>query len=225
VERIQKGMAVYSSDGERLGKVVAVREETIVVEKGFFFPTDYTCRVSDIASVRGDEVILRLAKAELQGDQRRDEGEDRLAGERSAIAQEGSTQDVRVPVTEEQLEVQKRGRKAGEVRVSKRVRTEEKQVTVPVTREEVRVERVPAGREASSGEAGFSAQDVSVPVMEEEVVVQKRPVVREEVRISKQSRREEQPVRAQVRKEEVEVEDDTRSERGQPWTEDPDARH
>jgi len=99
-------------------------------------------------------------------------------------------------------------------------------VTVPVTREEVRVERVPAGRDASAGESDFASQDVAVPVMEEEVTVSKRPVVREEVRISKQSRQEQRPVRAQVRREEVEIEDDSAGEtRSGPWAEDPDARH
>ena len=34
MERIDKGMVVHSSDGERLGKVVAVRGDTIVIEKG-----------------------------------------------------------------------------------------------------------------------------------------------------------------------------------------------
>src|SRR3954465_13354943 len=66
VEQIRKGMVVHSSDGERLGKVVAVRADTIIIEKGFFFPTAYTCRTSDIAEVRGEEVILRLARSQLE---------------------------------------------------------------------------------------------------------------------------------------------------------------
>jgi uncharacterized protein (TIGR02271 family) len=251
VEQIRKGMVVHSSDGERLGKVVAVRADTIIIEKGFFFPTDYTCRTSDIAEVRGEEVILRLARSQLEeagsgtaqrevseeerernqpgsmpggqgGMQRGQGGMQRGQGTASA----GSSQEVRVPITEEQLEVEKRGRKAGEVRVSKRVSTEQKQVTVPVTREEVHVERVPAGRPAREGEGQFAQQNVTVPVMEEEVVVNKRPVVREEVRISKESRQEQRPVSAQVRREEAEIEQDRDGDStNRPYKDDPDASH
>lgn len=231
MEQIQKGMVVYSSDRERLGKVVAVRAETIIVEKGFFFPTDYTCRTSDIQSVNGDEVVLRLSKAELQGGMSGGRVEAGSRGERGQEAfrkgQGSSTQEVTVPVTEEELDVQKRGRQSGEVKVSKRVTTEQKQVTVPVSHEEVRVERVPAGRAASQQEAGFSSQDVSVPVMEEEVVVSKRPVVREEVRISKQTKTEQRPVSTQVRREEVDIKQDKGGEgrARPPLPDDPDARH
>lgn len=209
MEQIRKGMVVHSSDGERLGKVVSVHTDTFIVEKGFFFPVDYTCRAADIAEVRGDgEVILRLSRSDLEegfsGEQRVSAGSDR---ERIAP---GGARDVSIPVSEEQLRVDKRKRKTGEVRVSKNVVTEEKQVTVPVTREQVQVERVPSGRQASESDARFAREDVTVPVMEEEVVVSKRPVVREEVRIRTESRQELRPVSASVRREEVEIDEGRR---------------
>ena len=37
----REGMTVYAADGDKVGKVVAVDPGYIVVEKGFFFPTDY----------------------------------------------------------------------------------------------------------------------------------------------------------------------------------------
>lgn len=224
MERIDKGMVVHSSDGERLGKVVAVRGDTIVIEKGFFFPTDYTCRSSDIQAVRGDEITLRLSKAELESGLERSGGDSVEMERGQQQMARGTGQDVRIPVAEEQLEVGKRQRQAGQVRVTKQVREEEKQVTVPVTREEVHVERVPSGRAASDGDARFAQESVSVPVMEEEVVVQKRPVVREEVRIRKESRQEQRPVSASVRREEAEIEEDRDDERLDRSL-DPDASH
>jgi uncharacterized protein (TIGR02271 family) len=223
VERIRKGMTVHSSDGERLGKVVSVSTDSFIVEKGFFFPVDYTCRFADVADVRGDdEVVLRLSRTDLEGgfsgEQR---GERALSGGRGETTASG-TRDVRVPVSEEQLQVEKRKRKTGEVRVSKNVITEEKQVNVPVTREEVRVERVPSGRQASDSDARFAKENISVPVTEEEVVVNKRPVVREEVRIHTESHQEQRPVSASVRREEVEVDDDGANKR-RPFG-DPDDR-
>jgi uncharacterized protein (TIGR02271 family) len=207
VEQIRKGMVVHSSDGEKLGKVVAVHSDGFIVEKGFFFPVDYTCRLEDITEVRGDDVILRLSKGALEkgfaGDEQGFSGQGTTGrGEKMAAS---GTRDVSVPVSEEQLQVEKRKRKTGEVRVSKNVVTEEKHVTVPVTREEVRVERVPAGRAASEGDARFAKENISVPVTEEEVVVNKRPVVREEVRIRTEAHQEQRPVSASVRREEVEI--------------------
>jgi uncharacterized protein (TIGR02271 family) len=208
VEQIRKGMVVHSSDGEKLGKVVAVHTDSFIVEKGFFFPVDYTCRLADVTEVRaGDDVILRLSKGELEkGFAGEEEGSSEAGGgmRREGMGASG-TRDVSIPVSEEQLEVGKRKRKTGEVRVAKNVVTEEKQVTVPVTREEVKVERVPAGRAASEGDARFSRENISVPVTEEEVVVSKRPVVREEVRIRTEAHQEQRPVSASVRREEVEI--------------------
>jgi len=60
--RIREGMAVYSSDGEKLGKVLTCDEHTFVIEKGFFFPKDYVARYDYVADVRGDEIQLSLTK-------------------------------------------------------------------------------------------------------------------------------------------------------------------
>lgn len=218
-------MTVYSSDGERLGKVIAARADTLIIEKGIFFPVDYTCRPDDVAQVRGEDLILRLSKAQLERGDSSGRSETPVRREQQASANTSS--ELRVPVAEEQLDVAKRSRKAGEVRVTKQVRTEEKQVTVPVTREEVRVERVPAGpRAASEGEARFAQESISVPVMEEEVIVSKRPVVREEVRIHKESRQEQRPVQASVRREEVDIDEDRDADdKFRPLPDDPDPSH
>lgn len=59
---ITEGMTVYTQDGETLGKVVAVDDAGLFVEKGFFFPREYGFRFDDVTDVRGEEVHLRLAK-------------------------------------------------------------------------------------------------------------------------------------------------------------------
>jgi uncharacterized protein (TIGR02271 family) len=108
---------------------------------------------------------------------------------------------------EEELRVGTRERRAGSIRVRKRVRTDREHIEVPTRHEEVTVERVPVEGEASEAEIG--EDEVVVPVTEEEVVVQKRPVVKEEVRIRKDVVEETEVVEEDVRREEVEVEDDT----------------
>ena len=120
--------------------------------------------------------------------------------------------EVRVQRVEEELRVGTRERKAGAIRVRKRVRIEREQIEVPTRHEEVTVERVPVEGEASEAEIG--EDEVVVPVTEEEVVVQKRPVVKEEVRIRKDVVEDTEVVEEEVRREEVEVEDDTERRRG-----------
>src|SRR5918993_1294881 len=115
--------------------------------------------------------------------------------------------EVRVQRTEEELRVGTRERKAGSIRVRKRVRTDHERIEVPTRHEEISVERVPVEGEASEAEIG--EDEVVVPVTEEEVVVHKRPVLKEEVRIRKEVVEETEVVEEDVRREEVEVEDET----------------
>jgi len=115
--------------------------------------------------------------------------------------------EVRVQRTEEELRVGTRERKAGSIRVRKRVRTDHERIEVPTRHEEISVEQVPVEGEASEAEIG--EDEVVVPVTEEEVVVHKRPVLKEEVRVRKDVVEETEVVEEEVRREEVEVEDET----------------
>jgi uncharacterized protein (TIGR02271 family) len=115
--------------------------------------------------------------------------------------------EVRVQRIEEELRVGTRERKAGSIRVRKRVRTDREQIEVPTRHEEVTVERTLVEGEASEAEIG--EDEVVVPVTEEEVVVHKRPVLKEEVRIRKDVVEDTEVVEEDVRREEVEVEDET----------------
>jgi uncharacterized protein (TIGR02271 family) len=115
--------------------------------------------------------------------------------------------EVRVQRIEEELRVGTRERKAGSIRVRKRVRTDREHIEVPTRHEEVTVERVPVEGEASETQIGD--EEVVVPVTEEEVIVHKRPVLKEEVRIRKDVVEETEVVEEDIRREEVEVEDET----------------
>jgi uncharacterized protein (TIGR02271 family) len=115
--------------------------------------------------------------------------------------------ELRVQRSEEELVAGIRERKAGSIRVRKRVRTDREHIEVPTRHEEVSVERVPVEGEGSEAEIGD--EEVVVPVTEEEVVVHKRPVLKEEVRIRKDVVEETEVVEEDVRREEVEVEDET----------------
>ena len=192
---IQQGLLVRTADGEKLGRIVRCEQDSFIIEKGIFFPTDYVARYDDIADVRSGEVYLKRSIAELRGS--------------DSTPRAGTKEQVSVPLVEEELSAEKRTKEAGRVHLRKEVETERKDISVPVTREQVHVERVPTGgREPRPGEATFQRGDVSVPVREEEVEIRKRPVVREEVRVSKTARQEERVASGEVRKERAEIEEE-----------------
>jgi uncharacterized protein (TIGR02271 family) len=115
---------------------------------------------------------------------------------------------VRVPLHEEQLRAERMTESAGEVRVGKHVREEERELDVPVTREEVEVRRVATDRAAGPDTTAFSDGDtLRVPVTSERVEVTKEPRVVEEIEISKRPVTETQRVSETVRREEVDVDE------------------
>ncbi len=58
----QEGDEVYGSDGDKVGKIVAVQPNYVVVEKGFFFPTDYYIPTSAVATYDDGKAYLTVAK-------------------------------------------------------------------------------------------------------------------------------------------------------------------
>jgi len=126
--------------------------------------------------------------------------------------------DVRVPLTEEQLQVGTRQGEAGRAHLRKIVRTEQVSAPVELRCEEVHVERVPVSGAAVSGELpddAFQEKDIEVTVMQEEPVVSKQARVTGEVHVGKTPATETRTVEGEVRKEDVVVDrdDNTRGAR------------
>jgi uncharacterized protein (TIGR02271 family) len=191
-------MTVYSSDGERLGRVAALGSESFIIEKGHFFPKEYEARYSDVASLAGGEIRLTRDKASLHV------GE---VGPGPVRVPGATTGERRVPLVEEEALPVAQREQVGEVRVHKHVVTDEKTITVPVVREEVRVERVVVEPvEAAPASEAFVDETITVPVMSESVEVVKRPIVREEVRITKERVPSSEQVSTEVRREVADIE-------------------
>jgi hypothetical protein len=66
VEAIRDGMTVYSSDGEKLGKVIRRSGDTLLIEKGLFFKKDYLARFEDVERVEDDRIWLRRTRHEIE---------------------------------------------------------------------------------------------------------------------------------------------------------------
>src|ERR671911_538757 len=200
--QINVGDEVYGSDGDKVGTVAEVQPSYIVVEKGFFFPTDYYIPTSAIASASDGQVYLTVAKdAALNSGwdtvpvattttdtyvepATTDTYTDRTAVDTTRTVSESDT--LRVPVQEEELTATRREVDRGAVRVEKNVVEEERTLEVPVTEERVNVQRRAVDRAVTDADATFEEGAIEVPVRGEEVVAEKRARVTEEVEISKE---------------------------------------
>lgn len=140
-----------------------------------------------------------------------------------------------IPVREERLHIDKQVVQTGEIVIHKRVITENKTFTIPVTREEVTIERLPArDNTASTPEtqmarnnvttergAGINQTDAPVTdggemlsnggtirilVREEQVTFNKQPIVIEEILVHKQQIQENREVSDTLKREEVHIE-------------------
>jgi hypothetical protein len=63
--QVHEGMVVRGSDGKKLGRVLSHTEGGFVVEKRFFWVTDYAARYDDVAEVSGDTIQLSQAREAL----------------------------------------------------------------------------------------------------------------------------------------------------------------
>ena len=219
---IMSGAEVFGADGEKVGNVAAVYPGYIVVEKGFFFPTDYYIPRSAIASFDNGQVYLNIAKdAALNSGWDAEPidlqtatmatgvgtgGTDTWSEGVTAVADE---QELRIPVMEEELTATVRPREAGAVKIEKDVVSEQRTLEVPVTEERVRIERRVVDRPATTADStAFDEVVIEVPLRSETVDVQKEARVAEEIVVSKEAVQRTERVTDTVRKEEVFVDED-----------------
>jgi len=229
--QIMTGDEVFGSDGDKLGTVAEVQPSYIVVEKGFFFPTDYYIPMSAIASVASSQVYLNVAKdaalnsgwdtlpdavpAATPGtetiitDVDRSTIDQTIDADRMTAARVSEDDEIRIPVREEELTATVREQDAGAVRIEKRVVAEDRVLEVPITEERIRVERRVADRPADATDIGaFEETVIDVPLRTETVDLQKQARVAEEVVVSKEAVQRTEQVRGTVRREEVFVDED-----------------
>src|SRR5688500_7897304 len=222
--QINVGDDVYGSDGDKVGTVAEVQSSYLVVEKGFFFPTDYYIPTSAVASAGDGQVYLNVAKdaalnsgwdtvpdtgTVLTGVETSTFDRGSAGGQAEVGAYEVAAEDeLRIPVVEEELTATVREQEAGAVRIEKRVVEEDRVLEVPVTDEQIRVERRIVDRPVGADTQAFEEIVIDVPVTTEEVELQKRARVAEEIVVSKEATQRTERVTDTVRREEVYVDED-----------------
>jgi uncharacterized protein (TIGR02271 family) len=229
--QINVGDDVYGSDGDKVGTVAEVQSSYIVVEKGFFFPTDYFIPTSAIASAGDGQVTLNVAR-----DAALDSGWETVpdtgatptdldvtatgscggSGPAETGAYEGAAEDeLRIPVMEEELTATVRPAEAGAVRIEKRIVEEDRVLEVPVTDEQIRVERRIVDRPVGANETqAFEEIVIDVPLSSDQVELQKQARLAEEIVVSKEAVQRTERVSDTVRREEVYVDESQESEVG-----------
>jgi len=234
---ITEGMTVYDAAGEKVGTVREYNAQGgyVDVEKGWLFHKDFYIPANAVTRSDQDGVYLSVYKDDLSGDaysqppvggatytetqaNTYDSTAQTAAYDSTAqtgaydttmqTAQTTDTNDINVPVYEENLVVGKREQEAGRVHLHKEVTSEQETIPVTLRREEVTVERVPVDQknmDPNAARDAFQNADIDVPVMGEEAVVGKNLREVEEVRLHKDTTQEQQQVSDTVRKERVVV--------------------
>ncbi|MCY9373645.1 YsnF/AvaK domain-containing protein [Bacillus sp. T17B1] len=107
-----------------------------------------------------------------------------------------------MPLREEQLKVDKEDVQTGEVEIGKEVKTEQRDMDIPVRHDEIYVERRPVDENTADASPVNDSETVRVPIVEEKLEVTKKPVVTDEVVIGKRTVEENEHISETVKKEE-----------------------
>jgi uncharacterized protein (TIGR02271 family) len=217
---------LYASDGDKVGTVVEVNDEYLVVEHGGFLglgeshgtiPRSYVGRSSDEAwhlNIDSDRAKQVLDEEVTSAPPVEPVAPTIGAAGRSTERPDSDT-GAAMEVHEEELQARKTSQQTGEVVARKEVIEDTETIEVPVTREEVHIERRPVSGAGASAMGGstYEEEEVRIPVSAEEVQVQKVSKPVEEVRLTKELKQDTERVTDTVRKERVEIEEDERMER------------
>src|SRR5918997_5721495 len=230
--QVNVGDDVYGSDGDKVGTVAEVQSSYIVVEKGFFFPTDYYIPTSAVASASDGQLYLNVAKdaalnsgwdtvpdVTAMGATETDTIYTDVAASTTSSSGSGRAEmagyevaaedELRIPVMEEELTATVREQQAGAVHIEKRVVEEDRVLEVPVTDEQIRVERRIVDRPVGANETqAFEEIVIDVPLTTEQVELQKQARVAEEIVVTKETVERTEQVSGTVRREEVYVDED-----------------
>jgi uncharacterized protein (TIGR02271 family) len=176
--QIPEGVDVVGADGDKVGKVVAAQANYIVVEKGFFFPTDYYIPTSAINTFDGDKVYLSVTKDEaLNQGWDQDLSTYDTTGTYAATTGFAGEEDRLAGVTPTGLADQV---DAGTTAATSELR-EGEAIRVPVHEEELTATKhaVERGSVRISKDVVAEEQTLEVPVTEERLVVNRRVVDRD----------------------------------------------
>lgn len=207
-EHISTGMTVRSSDGQKLGKVIALGADNFEIEKGFFILKDYLVRYSDILDVRDGECFLRYGKADLRPIE--EDAQDARTGELgTGIAGAGAYATGRQePAPMETMNANARAETLATMRGRDLEAREALDAPIVAETETVEVDALAMDETATPAPA-FELDDAAattIPLARERLTISKRDTQRGEVHIHKTVETQTETVEVPLRRERVSVE-------------------
>ena len=191
-------------DDEDLGEVQEVQGNYVLVQKGIINKEKFYIPKDQAESYDGDVLRFKISQEDLNQYQHEPPSIWDSDSIQETTTDERDTDEERIPLTEEKLDVSKRYQE-DQATITKKPVKETKTVEVPLTREEISIERRPASGQKEAQSPIQSEKDIKIPFKREEAQVSKKPYVKEEAVIKKKAFTDTKEVTEDVTSEELET--------------------
>jgi uncharacterized protein (TIGR02271 family) len=192
------------NNDEDFGEVQDIQGNYVLVQKGIINKEKFYIPKDQAESYDGDVLRFRISQEDLNQYQHEPPSIWDSDSTREKPTEERDTNEERIPLTEERLDVSKKSRE-NQATVTKKPIKETKTVEVPLTREEVSIERRPASGQTEAQSPIQSEQEIKIPLKREEAKVSKKPYVKEEAVIKKKAFTDTKEITEDVTSEELDT--------------------
>jgi uncharacterized protein (TIGR02271 family) len=191
-------------DDEDLGEVQEVQGNYVLVQKGIINKGKFYIPKDQVESYDGDVLRFRISQEDLNQYQHEPPSIWDSDTHKETTTDERDTDEERIPLTEERLDISKRSQE-DQATITKKPVKETKRVEVPLTREEISIERRPASGQTEAQSPIQSEKDIKIPFKREEAQVSKKPYLKEEAVIKKKAFTDTKKIKADVTSEELDT--------------------
>jgi uncharacterized protein (TIGR02271 family) len=192
------------NNDEDFGEVQDIQGNYVLVQKGIINKEKFYIPKDQAESYDGDVLRFRISQEDLNQYQHEPPSIWDSNSTLEKPTEERDTNEERISLTEERLDVSKKSQE-NQATVTKKPVTESKTVEVPLTREEVSIERRPASGQTEAQSPIQSEQEIKIPLKREEAKVSKKPYVKEEAVIKKKAFTDTKEVTEDVTSEELDT--------------------
>ena len=189
-------------DDEDLGEVQEVQGNYVLVQKGIINKEKFYIPKDQAESYDGDVLRFMISQEDLNQYQHEPPSIWDSDSIQETTTYERDTDEERIPLTEEKLDVSKRYQE-DQATITKKPVKETKTVEVPLTREEISIETRPASGQKEAQSPIQSEKDIKIPLKREEAEIIKKPYVKEEVAVKKKKVTDKKKVTEDVTSEEL----------------------
>jgi uncharacterized protein (TIGR02271 family) len=192
------------TNDEDFGEVQDIQGNYVLVQKGIIDKEKVYIPKDQAESYDGDVLRFRISQEDLNQFQHEPPSIWDSDSTQETTTYERDTNEERIPLSEERLDVSKESQE-DQATITKKPVTETKTVEVPLTREEVSIERRPASGQTEAQSPIQSEEEITIPLKREEAQVSKKPYVKEEAVIKKKAFRDTKEITEDVTSEELDT--------------------